>query len=107
VAKRATSQDDFKHTWFLQEWMALYGKKQSALTNELGWSKAKASDVWNGQQYTQAIIDELAPWLNVKPHELLMHPEDAMALRGLRQTAAVIARQAEEPEHKEPARKAG
>lgn len=110
MAKRTgKTQSDFLHTWYLQEWMRLYGKKQVNLQTDLGWSKAKASEVWNGQQYTQSIIDELAPYLHVKPHELLMHPDDAMALRGLRRTAQLIAAKSEpeEEEASSPARKAG
>jgi len=90
MGKPSTSQSDFKHTWYLQEWMELAGKRQADLIREIGWSRAKASDVWNGQQYTQQMIDDVAPWLHARPYELLMHPEEAMALRRLREDAARI-----------------
>jgi hypothetical protein len=97
--RSAKTQTDFKHTWYLREWMAqsVPPKKQADLQKELGWSKAKAHDVWHGQQYTQAIIDEVAPWLNVKPFELLLSPAAAMAIRGYRESAAQLASSAELP----------
>ena len=71
--------------------MMMHGKIQADLQKELGWSKAKAHAVWHGQQYTQALIEELAPWLNTQPYELLLAPEDAMAIRGMRKDAIRIA----------------
>jgi hypothetical protein len=92
MAKRAKAltQSDFRHVWHLQDWMRSAEKRQADLQKELGWSKAKAHDVWHGQQYTQALIDELAPWLNVRPYELLMTVEEANAIRQLRRSAAQI-----------------
>lgn len=78
------TQRDFYHTWFIRDWSKLAGFTQADAQRELGWSKAKASDVWNGQQYTQSIIDELAPKLKARPFELLLHPDEAMLLRRLR-----------------------
>jgi len=90
--RSAKTQDDFGHTWFLREWMEQSDppKIQADLQKQLGWSKAKAHDVWHGQQYTQALIDEVAPWLNARPFELLLHPDQAMAIRRLRDNAARI-----------------
>ena len=95
--RKAPTQRDFKHTWFVREWMLQAKKKQADLMKELGWARSKASTVWNGQQYTQAIIDDLAPWLQARPYELLMHPADAFALRQLRESAVRIA-SVKEPE---------
>jgi hypothetical protein len=94
--KSAKTQQDFKHTWYLREWMEQSDppKIQADLQRELSWSKAKAHDVWHGQQYTQALVDEIAPWLNVRPFELLLPPEVAMAIRRLRDDAARIVRDA-------------
>lgn len=56
-----------------------------------GWSKATMSQLYNGSQdYSPAIIDAAAAALNVEPFELLMPPDRAMAIRGLRESAAVI-----------------
>lgn len=95
MPKRSSkSQRDFKHTWYLQEWAAQSDppKRQVDLEKELEWSKGKANAVWNGQQYTQDIIDEIAPWLNVRPFELLLPPDVAMAIRRVREDAARIVR---------------
>lgn len=94
------------YDWFLREWMASMDppKIQNNLVNELDWPKARASAVFNGaQRYNRDILNEVAAWLNLKPYELLMHPSEAMAIRGLRRTAAAIvaseapAEQAEQP----------
>ena len=67
-------------------------KSQADAVRELGWPKATASDLWNGnQRYTQDYVDEVSTWFRIRPYELLMHPADAMALRHLRETAARIA----------------
>lgn len=89
--KPSPTQKDFKHVWHVREWLDLYQKRHADLVKELNWSRAKASDVLNGQQYTQSLIDDLAPWLNAKPFELLMAPADAMALRAMRKAAVEIA----------------
>jgi len=77
--------------WRLKDWLRHFGKRQSALVNDLGWSKAKASETWHGvRSYRRAVVNEVADWLGVEPYELLMRPEDALALRRLRETAAAI-----------------
>lgn len=92
MAKRSQkTQADFRHTWFLQEWASASGLKQADVARAAGWSKATGSDIWNGQQYTQSIIDVVAPILNARPYELLMHPEEAFAIRRMREDAARIA----------------
>ena len=70
--------------WYLKEWMHHFGKRQADLIRELGWSRNKASLVWNGQDYRRDIVNELSAWLSLAPYELLMRPGDALALRGLR-----------------------
>lgn len=79
------------HDWYLREWMAHFGKRQSALVNDLGWNKGRASKTWNGLiPYRRDLVLEIARWLDVRPYELLMPPEEALALRRLRETAAQI-----------------
>lgn len=78
------TQRDFRHTWFLREWAEQARLTQADLQRAAGWSKAKASDVWNGQQYTQSIIDELAPILMIRPFEILLHPDEAFMIRRMR-----------------------
>ena len=77
--------------WHLQAWMRHFGKKQAALTNELGWNKSKANHVWHGrQEYRRETVREVATWLGIEPFELLMAPKEALALRGLREMAQQI-----------------
>lgn len=87
--------------WYLQEWLAHFGKRQAALTNELGWNKSRANFYWHGRQgYRREVVNEIAAWLGIKPYELLMPPSEAIALRRLRETAAMIVAQA--PPQEEP-----
>lgn len=62
--------------------------RQKDAVQHLGWSKAQASDLFTGKQrYTQDLIDEVAQWLQLAPYELLMHPEDALAIRDVQRSA--------------------
>lgn len=80
------------HDWFLKEWMATLGKRQSDIVTDLEWNPARISLMLRGkQQYTRDSVNELADYLNLHPFELLMHPEDAMALRQIRSTALRLA----------------
>ena len=86
--------------WHLQEWMGSLGKIQADFVKELGWSKDKANKVWHGdQKYNRDILNEVSLWLNLRPYELLMAPDEAMALRRLRESAATIAATAQIPDH--------
>ncbi|OWQ97995.1 hypothetical protein CDQ91_10265 [Sphingopyxis witflariensis] len=83
------------HDWYLKEWLATLRKKQADIARDLDWNKARVSLMLRGeQQYTRDSINELAAYLNIRPHELLMHPDDAMALRRLREDAIKIASEA-------------
>ncbi len=74
--------------WFLREWMDELGVRQKDMIERAGWSKATASQLYTGvQDYSPKIVNEAAAALNVAPHELLMRPEQAMALRRFRQDA--------------------
>lgn len=82
--------------WYLKEWMASVGLKgrgaQSKMMELTGWSKATMSQLFNGEQdYSPKIVNEASVALNAKPWELLMHPEEAMALRQFRKDAVRLA----------------
>jgi transcriptional regulator with XRE-family HTH domain len=80
------------HDWYLKEWLKAVGKKQADMARELEWNKAKVSLTANGvQPYDRDDVNEASAYLNIQPYELLMHPEDAMALRRLKRDAAKIA----------------
>ena len=90
------------HDWYLKEWLATLGKKQADIVRDLDWNKARVSLMLRGKQpYDRDSLNELATYLHLKPHELLMHPQDAMALRQLRADAIRIAKAAEPEESDE------
>ena len=77
--------------WYLKEWLATLGKKQADIVRDLDWNKARISLMLRGKQpYDRDSLNELATYLHLKPHELLMHPDDAMALRQLKIAAGHI-----------------
>jgi len=80
------------HDWYLSRWLDATGLKQAGLERLTGWDKRKASFLVNGRQpYRRQEVNEAAAALNIEPFELLMHPEDAFALRRLRTDAIRIA----------------
>ena len=84
--------DEVKPDWYLRDWANHFGKRQASLVSELGWEKSRAHHVWHSKQsYRREDVNAVAEWLGIEPHELLMKPSDALALRRLRQTAAEIA----------------
>jgi hypothetical protein len=71
-----------QHDWYLKEWLRATGKKQKDLVKDLDWNKSKASLMVRGlQAYTKEEVNQVADYLNIRPWELLMLPEDAFALR--------------------------
>lgn len=74
-----------RYDWFLSQWLRATGKKQADIVKDLEWNKARVSLMARGvQPYDRDSVNELAAYLNIRPHELLMHPDDAMAIRRLR-----------------------
>ncbi len=79
------------HDWYLREWLKALQKRQADIVRDLDWNKARVSLMLRGDQpYTRDAINEIAAYLQIRPYELLMHPDDAMALRGLRKEALVV-----------------
>ncbi len=88
-----------RHDWFLREWLRTLGKRQADIVKDLDWNKSKVSLMIRGeQQYTRETVNELADYLSLRPHELLMHPDDAMALRRLRADMLRLAHSIEDAE---------
>lgn len=78
--------------WFLPEWMGALRVKPVDLVRETGMSKATISDIVNGRtNYYRALVNQMASVLHIEPFELLMHPDQAFALRRLRADAIRIA----------------
>jgi transcriptional regulator with XRE-family HTH domain len=74
-----------RHDWYLGQWLKTLKKKQADIARDLGWNKAKVSLTASGKQpYDRDDVNAVAAYLNLRPYELLMHPDDAMALRRLR-----------------------
>jgi transcriptional regulator with XRE-family HTH domain len=80
--------------WHLAEWMAALKVSQAELCRRTGWPKTKMSELVNGvSRYNRDVVNPLAKALDIEPHELLMQPQDAYALRRLRESAFTIAAQ--------------
>jgi len=78
--------------WYFTDWMQHLGKRQVDLVRELGWTRRKASEVYNGdQQYKRDVVNEIALWMKIEPFELLMPPSRALALRRFQNMAVAIA----------------
>lgn len=74
--------------WYFAEWLEATETTQAEVGRRTGYPKAKMSDLFNGKQrYNRDILNDIAAALNIAPHELLMHPADAMAQRRIRQLA--------------------
>lgn len=66
--------------------------KQRDMIERCGWSKASASQIYNGtQDYSPKIVKEAARALNVRTYELLIHPDRALFLRKLEEAARTFA----------------
>lgn len=79
------------HDWYLNDWLRYFKKRQADVVRDLDWNKAKVSLTASGKQpYTRDDVNDMAAYLNLHPYELLMHPDDAHAIRALRNDAARI-----------------
>lgn len=90
------------HDWYLKEWLRQAGKKQADVVRDLDWNKARVSLMMRGlQPYERDAVNELATYLNIRPYELLMHPDDAMAIRRLRSEMLRLAHETRERDDSE------
>lgn len=81
-----------RHDWYLRAWMDATKMRQSDIMKATGYVKAKMSDLATGKQrFNRDILNEVAAALNIRPYELLMHPDEAMAIRRVRESAIRIA----------------
>lgn len=78
--------------WFIGDWLASKNMTQADLCRATGFPKAKVSELVNGiSRYNRDVVNAVAKALHIYPYELLMHPDDANALKRLRETAMTIA----------------
>lgn len=83
---------DHAPNWYIREWAKFRGYKQADLQRRAGWTKGRASQIWNGKtEYYRQIVVEAAAALDAAPYELMMPPEHAMAIRELYTSARRIA----------------
>lgn len=91
-----------RHDWYLREWLRASQKKQADVVRDLDWNKARVSLMLRGvQPYTRDAVNELAEYLNIRPHELLMPPDEAHAIRRLKADMVRLAHEAEQEESEE------
>jgi len=80
------------HGWYLREWFGTAELRQNDLVTKLDLPKNTAHRLWHGlQPYRRDYVDQISALLNIRPYELLMPPEEAMALRRLRSAIAEVA----------------
>jgi len=95
------------HDWYLREWFAMHGLKQRDLVTKLDYQPGSAHRMWHGlQQYRREDVDAVSALLNIRPFELMMPPEEAMAIRRLR-TAIAEVQLPPEPQQEAPATRTG
>lgn len=79
------------HDWYLREWFATMGMKQRDLVTKLDYQPALAHALWHSiQRYRRDHIEQISALLNIQPYELLMPPEEAMAMRRLKSAIAEV-----------------
>lgn len=62
--------------------------KQAHLARQCDWEPSTMHGIYHGRtDYYREIVNLIAKKLNIQPYELLMHPDEAMALRALRKDA--------------------
>lgn len=72
--------------WYFNEWLAETNTSQADIVRLTDYPKAKVSDLSTGKQrYNRDILNDIAKALKIRPFELLMHPQDAIAQRQMLQ----------------------
>ena len=105
MPRKSEPEEQTGPDWYLREWLDVTGFTQAKLQRATGWSKGTAFNIFHGRtSYYRQILNEVAAALGVEPHELLMHPRDAMAIRNIRESVARIAAEARIDYVSEPAR---
>lgn len=83
--------------WYLREWMENLGVSQADLARECDWTNSTMHGIYHGRTaYYREIVNLIADKLNVRPYELMMHPDEAHAMRQLRKEALKVV-EASEP----------
>jgi hypothetical protein len=81
-----------RHDWYLREWIDASPVTITEFRERTGWTHRIASQLVNRRiRWNRDHLSEAAFALHVEPFELLMHPDEAFALRRLRADALRIA----------------
>ena len=71
--------------------MAALRKSQADLARDCDWTRGTMHGIYHGRtDYYRELVNLIASKLNIQPYELLMHPDDAMAIRQLRRDALTV-----------------
>lgn len=77
--------------WYLPEWMRTLNVSQATLARECDWPPNTMHGIYHGRtHYYREIVNLIAAKLKIEPYELLMHPDQAFALRRQREDALRI-----------------
>lgn len=83
---------EITHDWYLREWVNALDCTVTQLRERTGWTHRIASQLVNRKlRWNRDHLSEAAFALHIEPFELLLHPDDAFALRRLRADAIRIA----------------
>ncbi len=78
--------------WFLQEWMTTLNLRQADMCRETGLPKPTMNAIYHGKtNYYRDLVNLLSGALGIHPYELLMHPDEALAIRQFRSSAFRVA----------------
>lgn len=84
--------------WFIREWADALKMRPVDLVRETDIPPSTMSEIWNGKtDYYRWLVNEFSRAMNIEPFELLMHPDEAFALRRLRTDAIRIAADTRQP----------
>lgn len=82
--------------WYLQDWLQHFGLKQTWLVTDVGLNKSTANHLFHGHQpYRREHVNRIAGQLGLRPFELLLPPDEAIAIRKYRESVATLAAVAE------------
>ena len=80
------------YDWYLREWLSALDCTQARLRDETGWTVRIASQLVNRKtRWNRDHLNAAAHALNLQAWELLMHPQDAMEIRQLRNSVTLAA----------------
>lgn len=92
AANMAVSRPKRTVHWYFRQWAEAMNLRQVDMVRLTGWNKTTVSLLWNDRQdYTPAIVEGAAAAMNLRPFELLLPPDEAMAIRRMRESAVQLA----------------